>query len=62
MNQIPDLSNEVVVRALKSVTGEIPGALHSELTALVPGGGIYNGQMIAAAITKIVNMSVPNAN
>lgn len=62
MNQVSDLSNEVMVRALKAVAGEIPGALHSELMALVAGGGIYNGQAIAAAIAKAVNMNVPNAN
>jgi hypothetical protein len=62
VNPVSDLPTEVITRALKAVAGEIPGALHSELGALVASGRIYDGRAIAAAIAKAVDVSVPNAN
>lgn len=62
MTEISNLSNEVIVRALKAVAGEVPNILYSDLLELAKLGTIYDGQAIAKAVSKAVNLTVPNAN
>ena len=62
MNELSDLSKEVIDRALNSLASEIPPQLHAKLKALVASGEIYNGELIATAIANVVNLDLPDAN